>query len=168
MELWVLTAIDTIWKLKSKGLSALLLAATGGEPPGAATLWSHGAADRIAAFACRVDEPANGRTSAEAAEGEGKVSEESVRRRSASALEKLREAIPRCSAGRSLFDSTSGCIWVGRVVGCWSGRRSITEIPVTIFNVGQARTSGPSSISVWQAQRSQINPDRRRDDKNEI
>src|SRR5262249_37856446 len=39
------------------------------------------------------------------------------------------EATPTCSVARSLFDRTCSCIWTGQVVGCRSGRRSITEIP---------------------------------------
>jgi len=38
----------------------LLLAATGREPPDAATVWKHGGADRLAALASRVGEPTTG------------------------------------------------------------------------------------------------------------
>ena len=38
----------------------LLLAATGREPPDAATVWKHGATDRLAAPANRVGEPTTG------------------------------------------------------------------------------------------------------------
>ena len=39
---------------------ALLLAAAGGEPPDAASLWEHGAADRLATLTSRVGEPPTG------------------------------------------------------------------------------------------------------------
>jgi len=38
----------------------LLLAAPGREPPDAATVWKHGAADRLAALASRLGEPTTG------------------------------------------------------------------------------------------------------------
>jgi hypothetical protein len=117
---------------KASETCPLLLASPGREPSHAPPLRGHATADRVAAFACRVDEPANEPISAGTAKGEGGVPKELVRRRSVSALGRLSDTIPTCSVARSLFDPTYGSIWAGHVVGCRSRRRPITEIPVTM------------------------------------
>src|SRR5215472_15211365 len=121
----------------------VLLAAAGGEPSDAAAVRLDGTADRAAAPARRVEEPANQPLSARTANGEGGVSRESLRRRSVSAL------LEAQGGHANVFD---GAISVRRNLQLHLARSSdrlpvgpeaIKEIPVQMKV--STKSSGPST-----------------------
>ena len=114
---------------KASETCPLLLASPGREPPHAPPLRGHATADRVAAFACRVDEPANEPISAGTAKGERGVPKELVRKRSVLALEGAQGGHTNVFSG-GITVSPNSRLHLGRSSGSFSvGREVIREIP---------------------------------------